>query len=539
MKIRTRLLLSHGLVALVVGCICGVILLVLNASDGSRKSLEKSYENLRAINELNSDANRMSEQIAELFAVGGAGLAEMNEAQAILLRRIDVLRADLQGEMAQTALAERETMYALLGWTEDLAEAAVSVRAVGNQVAALLAEGRVADAQRLYARQLEDGLDTRIADLIAEALDRNARSVQMEIAASNRLTENQRLLAISIVLASTMMAVGLALLMDKSVSRPLMALTDAADHLAAGDREITLDTRRRDELGELAERFQQMAQRIGAQQASLRAARDSLAAQVAERTESLSQRTEELEIANARLRELDSTRTRFLADISHELRTPLTVIRGQAEVAMRAQDPSPALLLAAMEAMLRKTGELGRLVDDLLFIARSEAGTVRITPEPVRLQDILAEVTRDASMLRAGDGIRIALDQPPGPVMVDADPVRIHQAVMIVLDNAVQHSPEGGVVRVGLTRDGTQARLTVADLGEGFHEADIPHVFDRFYRGRGSRDGKGSGLGLAIAAWIVTRHGGRISIDRHQDGTKGAVIQIALPLTQPRLGTAA
>ena len=205
---------------------------------------------------------------------------------------------------------------------------------------------------------------------------------------------------------------------------------------------------------------------------------------------------------------------------------------------MRAPDPSPALLLAAMQAMLRKTGQLARLVDDLLFIARSEAGTVRITPEPVRLQDILAEVTRDASMLRAGDGIRIALDQPPGPVTVHADPVRIHQAVMIVLDNAVQHSPEGGVVKVGLSCADGQARLTVADMGEGIHEADIPHVFDRFYRGRGNRDGNRSGLGLAIAAWIVSRHGGRITIARPDGDVRGAVIQITLPLRPPALEAA-
>lgn len=524
---------SHGLVALVVACICGMILVGLHASDTSRKSLESSYESLRAIIEMNSEANRLSEQIAEMFAVGPEGRKEMTDSQRKLLAQIERLRAATQARLETAPPDEREAIFAMIHGIDDLTRIATAAGTAGNRVADLLDRGRLAEAQELYTKGLEDGLDSRIADIIDAEIERNARGVAAQIAASDRLTERQRLLAISIVVAGTVMAVGLALMLDRIVSRPLIALTEAADHLAAGEREIALDTRRRDELGELALSFRQMAQRINAQQAGLRAARDSLARQVAERTESLMQRSRELEVAVARLSELDSTRSRFLADISHELRTPLTVIRGQAEVAMRSPHASPEVLRAAIEAMIRRTDQLGRLVDDLLFIARSEAGSIQILPEPVMLQEILVEATMDAGSLRAADGIRIALDQPHDPLIVEADPARIHQAVMIVLHNAIQHSPENGRVAVKLRREGDMACLSVSDMGEGFHESDIPHVFDRFYRGRGGRDGKGSGLGLAIARWIVSRHDGRILIVPREPGRPGARIEIRLPLAGP------
>ncbi|MFV0292989.1 MAG: ATP-binding protein [Paracoccus sp. (in: a-proteobacteria)] len=532
MKIRTKLLLSHGLVALVVALICGLILLGLHATDVSRRSLETSYENLQAINELNSDANRMSEQIAELFTVGLEGRREVVEARENLVKKINHLEAVFDAERLKTPLEEQEEVLGLLAWIRELKEEVAALTSTGSRIYNLLAEGRREDAMILYAKRVEDQLDTRIAHLIDEALDDNARSVAVEITAWDILTERQRFLAISIVLIGAVVAVGTALLLDRQVSRPLMALADAADSLAEGRTAMALDTRRRDEMGDLAERFKEMTQRIGEQQDSLRAARDSLAEQVAERTESLSLRSEELEIANARLRELDSSRTKFLADISHELRTPLTVIRGQAEVALRGADTSAEILRAAMQAMVRKAGQMSQLVDDLLFLARSEAGAIQVIPRRVMLQEILAEVTMDASSLRASDGIRIALHQPPDPVIVEADPARLHQAAMILLDNAIGHAPPESIVTIKLSITGNEALLSISDMGAGFHEDDIPHIFDRFYRGRNNRtaDRKGSGLGLPIANWIITRHRGRIEIGKPDDGSRGARVTIILPL---------
>ncbi|WP_434288967.1 sensor histidine kinase [Celeribacter sp. SCSIO 80788] len=539
MKIRAKLLVSHGFVALVVGCICVLILIGLQATDDSRHSFERSYESLREINELNSDANRLSEQIAELFTVGLEGRDEVIQAYDHLIAQLDGLHTALEGDLAQAEPEHRESAEAMLDWITELQTEVEALGAVGVEIFDLLSKGQREVAQSLYARRVEDDLDTSIGTLIDEAIRRNARSVTAEIDAWNELTERQRLLAISIVVTAALVAVGTALLLDKQVSRPLADLSAAADNLASGHGEIALDTRRSDELGDLAERFQEMVQRISEQQASLRAARDSLAEQVSERTESLSQRTEQLEAANARLRELDSSRTQFLADISHELRTPLTVMRGQAEVALRNPNPSSELLQAAMQAMVRKTGQLGQLVDDLLFLARSEAGAIQVIPSPTMLQETLAEVTMDARSLRAADGIRIALHQPEDPVMVDADPARLHQAVMIILDNAIRHAPRDSVVSIDLKRSDDMAYLSISDMGEGFHEADIPHVFDRFYRGRNSRGagGKGSGLGLAIAYWIVSRHHGRISIGQAENGTNGARVDVILPLLTETDGT--
>jgi len=214
----------------------------------------------------------------------------------------------------------------------------------------------------------------------------------------------------------------------------------------------------------------------------------------------------------------------FAADASHELRTPLTVIRSSVEHLSRHRDRPVGESLDALEDIDAEVSHLAGLVDDLLLLARSDSGAVPL--ESIRL-DLGDTAFEAASMIgRAADarGVRVVVD--PEPAMVDGDPARLRQLVMILVDNAVRHSPRDGTVSVTVRSAGRGVSLEVADEGPGVRDEDMPHVFDRFWRAPGAPSG-GTGLGLAIAKWIVDRHDGRIGVANRDSG--GAAFRVELP----------
>ena len=210
---------------------------------------------------------------------------------------------------------------------------------------------------------------------------------------------------------------------------------------------------------------------------------------------------------------------RFVADASHELRTPLTAIRGNVEVlarqvaAGRAGVEASEDIEAALTDIGRESQRMGRLIDDLLLLARTDApavGTHR--PRPVRLDDLAREAVRSAAALATGQRLEVAA---PHPMTVDGDPDRLLQLLLILLENALRHTPAGNRVAVEVEPAvGGRARLVVRDEGEGIAPEHLPHLFDRFYRADGARGRAtgGTGLGLAIARAIVRTHGGEIAV---------------------------
>jgi len=214
----------------------------------------------------------------------------------------------------------------------------------------------------------------------------------------------------------------------------------------------------------------------------------------------------------------------FAADASHELRTPLATIRASAEDLRLHADRPVHAVGHALDDIEAEVAHVTSLVDDLLLLARSESGALDLALEPVELGDVAAEAAAAMSGPAALRGLTIVVD--PEPVMVSGDRVRLRQLVTILTDNAVHHSPAGSVVEVRVRRDASDAVLVVQDAGEGIRPEDLPHVFDRFWRGRGQqRDG--TGLGLAIAQNIARRHGGRILVSNRPGG--GARFMAYLP----------
>ncbi len=229
-----------------------------------------------------------------------------------------------------------------------------------------------------------------------------------------------------------------------------------------------------------------------------------------------------------RLETLFTFQRRFIADVSHEQRTPLTVIKGNAGL-MRKLGEADEESLAGIES---EVDRLTRLVGDLLLLAQAEQGQLPLDPQKMSLDTLLVEVQHQLGTL-AGDRVRIVLEHLE-QIEMTGDRDRLKQVILNLAANAVQYSPQGGEVRLSLHLINQQARLTIRDTGPGIPSEDLPHIFERFYRGEKSRTrGKqsGFGLGLSIAYWIVRAHGGHIEVSS-QEG-KGSTFVVWLPLKPP------
>jgi heavy metal sensor kinase len=203
---------------------------------------------------------------------------------------------------------------------------------------------------------------------------------------------------------------------------------------------------------------------------------------------------------------------RFTADASHELRTPLTAIRTEAEVAL-AKPLTAAEHLNLLGSILEECGRLTRLTEQLLTLAREDAGASPPAHEPLDLAALVKGVAETMRPLAEARGLRLDVRGGDG-LGIHGDNARLRQVFCNLLDNAIKYTPEGGSVEVHLSRREHEAVVTVRDTGVGIAPEHLPHVFDRFYRvdkARTRAEG-GTGLGLSIARSIVTAHGGRIEL---------------------------
>lgn len=320
-----------------------------------------------------------------------------------------------------------------------------------------------------------------------------APAVRLVVAASlAELDESLRGLALTLAALGTA-GVGLALAggwaLAGSALRPIAALTETARAIALSrgfTRRVAVPAKGRDELGQLARTFNEMLASLG----------DAYRRQ-----------------------------QRFVSDVSHELRTPLTTIQGNAEILARAELAEPDRVDAAAH-VLRESTRLSRLVDDLLVLARADAGPEPFLGKPVELDALLVECFTE---LRPHAGPRVRLRGLESAVVVgEAD--RLKQLILVLVDNALRYTPGAGGVDLSVGVEGSQAVLRVEDHGIGIDAEDVAHLFERFYRGDRARqlDPRGTGLGLAIARWIVERHGGTIALETRLPRGTRAIVRLPL-----------
>jgi two-component system, OmpR family, sensor kinase len=227
----------------------------------------------------------------------------------------------------------------------------------------------------------------------------------------------------------------------------------------------------------------------------------------------------------ARLQQAFATQRQFLADASHELRSPLTAIRANVETLRRGGELQGTEQDETLRVVEREVDRMGRLVDDLLSLARADAGQEPVL-QRLSLDALLLEVYHQQRPL-AGR-VRLVLGEFE-PVEIDGDPDRLKQLLLNLVDNAFRHTPEGGTVTLDLIHREREAVIRVRDTGAGISPEHLPHIFERFYRidSARSREMGGTGLGLAISREIVEAHGGRIAVESAPN--EGTTFTVALP----------
>ena len=232
-----------------------------------------------------------------------------------------------------------------------------------------------------------------------------------------------------------------------------------------------------------------------------------------------------------RLSDSDRRKTEFLALLGHELRNPLAAI----SVAVNLIEPhaqAEPRALRALAVIERQSGNLARMVDDLLDVSRITSGKIVLRRQPVDLGEICGQVHNILEVPARSAGIVLALALPPGPTVVEGDPVRLEQIVSNLVGNAIKYTPEGGSVSVSLSRDGDRAILQVRDDGIGIAPEMIGSIFDPFVQAQGAagRSRGGLGLGLALVRDLVEMHGGKVAAQSEGMG-RGSLFTVWLPLS--------
>lgn len=218
----------------------------------------------------------------------------------------------------------------------------------------------------------------------------------------------------------------------------------------------------------------------------------------------------------------------FVADASHELRTPLSVMKLNLEHLFRHPDNSIEQESETIHQAIQEINYMSKMTTDLLTLARSDSDQLQIVHESIQLDDILHQVVKDFKILALPKNIQVTANIYP--IIMSGDKERLKQLFVIVLDNALKYTQENGTIIVKCSVKNSRAIIDIIDTGIGIPKTDLPHIFDRYYRGDKSRTRhlEGTGLGLSIAKWITQSHAGKIRIESKEG--EGTHVIIGLPL---------
>jgi len=290
--------------------------------------------------------------------------------------------------------------------------------------------------------------------------------------------------------AAVLVAVLISLVFSRRILHPLRGMMQASQRIADGHYDERVAAEGVDELGQLAARFNQMAEK---------------------------------------LEQVESMRRQLIGDVSHELRTPLTAIKGSMEGLMDGVLPATD---ETYRQIHQEADRLNRLVDDLQELSRVEAGAYELDLRPTQIAPLIETVAKRFRQQFESKRVKLDLSMPGDLPPVLADEHRILQVLTNLTGNALQYTPAGGIVTISAARRNGTAHITVHDTGAGIAPEHLPHLFDRFYRVDKSRSraaGGGSGIGLTIAKYLVEAHGGEIFVESEGSG-KGSKFSFTVPV---------
>jgi len=286
--------------------------------------------------------------------------------------------------------------------------------------------------------------------------------------------------------------------MIASLRRPLEELVAAAGRLAGGDLSARVEVGGLSETATLGAAFNEMAR--------------------------------QLEVEASQRDQLDRLKDEFVLTASHELRSPLTSVQGFAELLMLERDSLSPKQVETVQIILDNCRHLARLLNDLLDLARSDAGRLAVRTRPTELAPLIDEVVRTMRAQTARTNQTLGEQLEPGLPVVSVEPDRIRQILVNLITNAHEYSPEGATIGVSARVIGDELEIAVTDDGPGIPETQLEHIFERFTRGEAGLRQRvgGTGLGLAIAKSLVELHGGTIGVESTPG--KGSTFRFRLPL---------
>lgn len=323
----------------------------------------------------------------------------------------------------------------------------------------------------------------------------------------------QQLFAGLFGIASVLAVLAAIIMLDRRVTRPINRLLAGVRQFGEGELNHRINLHGRDELAEIGHTFDGMAQSVADKNRSLTSEKETLSVAVEDRTRQLSVMLDDVKRSS-------EGRKRLIADVSHELRTPLTIIKGEAEIALRGARKSPDAYEDALRRVREAATHTARLVDDLLFVARTEAGEVRLDLHQLDLSRVVGEA-------REIFGHDVPLNDCIDDGAMHGDAGRIRQSLLVLLENARHHGGDRILIRTADSKDGIA--VSVEDAGPGMSDADKDLAFERFFRGSNAaeRYRDGAGLGLPVARSIARAHGGNITLTDRFGG--GLVATLHLP----------
>lgn len=468
------------------------------------------------------------------YLMGAGGDAEERDALLqTMVHTLDQLSA-LADESARRQRAEgmAPEHVARRDAIEVLTDSVSALEEALRTLSPLPLDTRATQAWDLLDELFEQSKGRDLRQLISESMSRESIAMEREREAADTSLQFMHALWLGISLALVASALAAALYFNRALREPIDALVSGAEALRQGHLQHRIRLQGGHEFAVVAQGMNAMAedlQQHGKQEAQQRL---RLEAQVKARTDALHE-------ANESLQRTDERRRQLLADISHELRTPTTAIRGEAEVTLRGQDRPAAEYRDALQRIVDISRQLATVIDDLLLMARSDMEVLTVVRQPVDVHEPMQNALAGVSALAERHAVSISDNPiPVGRSVVLGDVTRLTQLFTLVLDNAVRYSKPGGRVwlecQFGEHETGQSLELRVRDEGIGISAHELPHVFERHFRGAVARghSASGSGLGLGIALRLAQAHNALLQVTSQSDPAvgSGTCVSLRLPL---------
>jgi len=488
-----RLTLAFVLVfALAVGIVSLLTVFVVN-------------DNLRQQEKTNLEAR--ANAVAAVVRVQAEGAAENDPANATVVSGGGVLNKNVIATIGDQAT--------LIGYANDVAQADLRLRfglgsVTPDGVALIPTTPDSVFSARLTAQpgsgQARDSVSyTQVFQFEDPSGVRPTWYLEVNLSAPYTTRSSTIRSVIGFLLITTVGALLLGIVVSAMLARrftkPLRRLTDAARALADGD----------------------LARRVPADRAK------SGGAEIAELSRQFNAMAEQVEETLEEIRRDRDRGREFMADVSHELRTPLAALRTFNELLREKAGDDVAARTEFLEASAQQIERLDWLAQNLLELSKLDSGLIRLDLRPDDLRATIFSAVEQAQVSALRRGLNLTTELPDTPLVTRHDPQRLGQVLTNLIGNALKFTPRGGTVQVALSPSGRGARIQVIDSGVGIEAAELPHIFNRFYRGSRANEarGSGSGLGLAIVRSVVEMHGGRVMVESRVGS--GTIFTVTLP----------